>query len=121
MEAGQQPAFSITWVHVLSWTLSEAGRGPTLAAVLAPHTAKPWARAATAFAEGEPWEAADICAEMGAVSEEAYARLAAARMLAAEGRRAEADEQLRGALGFYRSVGARRYVQEGETLLAASA
>ncbi len=38
----------------------------------------------------------------------------------AEARRAEADEQLANALAFYRSVGATRYVVEGEALLAAS-
>jgi hypothetical protein len=36
----------------------------------------------------------------------------------AAGRRAEADEQLTRALGFFRSVGAARYVREGEALLA---
>ena len=39
----------------------------------------------------------------------------------AQGRRAEADEQLQQALAFYRSVGATRYVRECEALLAASA
>jgi hypothetical protein len=42
-------------------------------------------------------------------------------MLVDAGRRAEADVQLGRALAFYRGVGARRYVLEGETLLAASA
>jgi len=41
--------------------------------------------------------------------------------LVEEGRRAEADEHLRRALAFYRSVRATRYIREGETLLAASA
>jgi hypothetical protein len=39
----------------------------------------------------------------------------------AQGRRAEADEQLQQALAFYRSVGATRYVRECEALLPASA
>jgi class 3 adenylate cyclase len=47
--------------------------------------------------------------------------LRAARELVSAGRRAEADEQLRRALAFYRMVGATRYVREGEALLAASA
>jgi hypothetical protein len=34
------------------------------------------------------------------------------------GRRSEADEQLAAALTFYRSVGATRYVRQGEALLA---
>ena len=50
-----------------------------------------------------------------------FYRLCAAEQLVSEGRRAEADEQLRPALAFYRSVGAKRYVREGEALLAASA
>ena len=62
-----------------------------------------------------------FAAEIGAVTQEAYARLAAARRLVDAGRRAEADMQLGRALAFYRSVSARRYILEGEGLLAASA
>jgi hypothetical protein len=58
---------------------------------------------------------------MGIPSDEAFFRLRAAEQLVAEGRRAEADEQLRPALAFYRGVGANRYVREGEALLAESA
>ena len=65
--------------------------------------------------------AADVLAEIGAPPSEAFFRLRAAEALVAEGRRAEADEQLRPALAFYRGVGATRYVREGEALLAASA
>jgi hypothetical protein len=38
-----------------------------------------------------------------------------------EGRRAEADAELKRSLAFWRSVGATAYVREGEALLAASA
>jgi hypothetical protein len=55
------------------------------------------------------------------LSEEAFARLQAPRVLTERGERAEADVQLRKALAFYRSVGARAYVREGEALLAATA
>jgi hypothetical protein len=65
--------------------------------------------------------ASDIIGGMGIVTNEAFFRLRAAEQLVDEGRRAEADEQLRRALAFYRSVGATRYVREGEALLAASA
>jgi hypothetical protein len=81
----------------------------------------PGVRAGIAYASGDPVTAAEVCAEMGLPTEEAQARLAAARLLVAQGRRAEADEQLGRALAFYRSVGASRYVREGESLLAASA
>ena len=58
---------------------------------------------------------------MGARSAAGFFHLQAATRLAGEGPRAEADTQLNEALGFYRSVGASRYVREGEALLAASA
>jgi hypothetical protein len=58
---------------------------------------------------------------MGATTCEAFFRLHAAESFVAEDRRAEADEQLRAALAFYRGVGATRYVREGEALMAASA
>ena len=52
---------------------------------------------------------------------EALARVRAAKLLIAEGRRAEADEQLRRAIAFWRSVGATRYIRQAEKLLAATA
>ena len=121
LQAGRGLGFPVSGVHVLSWTLTAAGRGAELAAALEYLQDSPWARAGSAFAEGDPARAAEICAEMGALTQEAHARLAAARMLVEQGRRTEADEQLHRALGFYRSVGATRYVGEGESLLAASA
>ena len=48
-------------------------------------------------------------------------RLRAAGQLVEQGRRAEADAELRRALPFWRAAGATRYVLEGESLLAASA
>ncbi len=54
--------------------------------------------------------AAAVLGEMGDVADEAYARL-----------RSGLDAEVRRALEFYRSVGAMRYVREGESLLAASA
>ena len=63
----------------------------------------------------------EILAQMDAPAFEAFYRLRAAEAFVGEGRRAEADEQLRRALAFYRGVGATRYVREGEALLAASA
>jgi thioredoxin-like negative regulator of GroEL len=70
---------------------------------------------------GDLLRGAEIFAEIGHLPNEAYTRLRAAKQLVAEGRRTEADEQLRTALAFFRSVGATRYVREGEELLAASA
>ena len=81
----------------------------------------PWLRATAAVLARDLRAAADTYAEMGCPAPEAFFRLRAAEQLVREGRRAEADEQLRPALAFYRGVGATRYVREGEALLAASA
>ncbi len=79
-----------------------------------------WAEALQHYLTGEFERAAEVFAEMGAPRDEADARLRAAEKLVLEGRRSEADEQLQRALAFYRSVGATRYIRQGEELLAAS-
>jgi class 3 adenylate cyclase/tetratricopeptide (TPR) repeat protein len=78
-----------------------------------------WIDAERAVLRGDLVGAADIFFEIGDRVAEAFARLRAAEQLVAEGRRAEADEQLHESLAFWRSVGASRYVREGEALLAA--
>ena len=78
-------------------------------------------RIAAAILEGDLVRAADIQADEGWLAAEATLRLRAARELVAEDRRAEADVQLQQALAFYRSVGATRFIREGEALLAAAA
>jgi tetratricopeptide (TPR) repeat protein len=80
----------------------------------------PRIKAARAILDGDFLGAAALFVELGSVPEEAYARLRAAERFFAESRRAEADEQLTNALAFYRSVGATRYLVEGEALLATS-
>jgi hypothetical protein len=69
-----------------------------------------WERVATMVSAGAFHEAAEMLEEMGVRTYEAYCRL-----------RAETDEDVKKALEFYRSVGATRYIREGEALLAASA
>jgi hypothetical protein len=81
----------------------------------------PWLGAAVAYAGGELVRAAEIFSEIGALPEEAQARLEAATQLVRAGRRAEAEPELQQSLAFWRSVGAAGYVREGEALLAASA
>ncbi|HUF00879.1 MAG TPA: AAA family ATPase [Gaiellaceae bacterium] len=80
-----------------------------------------WSEAALAFLDDELERAATLLAVVGSRPDEAYVRLQAAERLVAEGRRAEADEQLQRALAFWRSVGATRYVRQGEALLAKTA
>ena len=80
-----------------------------------------WTEAIRAYAREEFVIAAEVLAQIGTKPDEADARLWAAQGLVAEGRRAEADEQLHAALAFYRSVGAAHYVRECEALMAESA
>jgi class 3 adenylate cyclase/tetratricopeptide (TPR) repeat protein len=81
----------------------------------------PWFEAQAAFLANEFERAAEIYGRAGSAGDEAFTRLRLAEQLAQQGRRAEADEQLQRALAFYRSVGATRYIREGEQLFAASA
>jgi len=70
---------------------------------------------------GDFEESADLLDDIGSVADAAYARMRAAEVLAAEGRRAEADAQVQQALVVFRSVGATAWANEAETLFAASA
>ena len=102
--------------------LGALGRGPELMAITAKarHETR-WLVAATAFVSGDYLRAAEVYAEAGSMPDEAFARLRAAEALIAEGRRPEGDEQLERALAFYRSVDAKAYLAEAETLLAKTA
>src|SRR2546423_4099988 len=114
--------FAALELAFFAWVAVMLGREAELVEVAERESFKsPWLRSALAVASRDFRAAADIHDEMGIVAHEAFFRLRAAEQLVAEGRRAEADEQLRPALAFYRSVGAARYVREGEALLAASA
>jgi predicted negative regulator of RcsB-dependent stress response len=62
--------------------------------------------------------AAEVLDSMGAARSAALVRLRAAQEFVRTGRRAEADDQLRRALGFFRSVDATRFIREAEALLA---
>jgi hypothetical protein len=105
--------FATSTLHILSWSVAAIGRGPELADAVTWFGDNPWARAAAAFALGDPVAAAETLRGIGAVSSEAFCRLEAAR--------AGHLAQLEPALAFYRSVGAERYVRECESLLATPA
>ncbi len=112
----------LSYVTPLALVASELGLEPELRAIAAAAPAEDRSAAALrALLEGEFVTAADAWGEMELLPLEAHARLRAAERFRAEGRHAEADEQLERALAFWRSVGATRYVRRGEMLLAASA
>jgi hypothetical protein len=114
--------FAVIDLHWQAWVAVTLGRESDLVEVMEPEPFKsPWLRAALAVTSRDFRAAADLFEGMGIASHEAFYRLRAAEQFVEEGRRPEADEQLRRALAFYRWVRATRYVREGEALLAASA
>ncbi len=80
-----------------------------------------WIAVGRATVERRFLETAEIYAAMPMRPDEAETRLRAAEQLLVEGRRAEADEQLRLAMDLWRSVGATWFIREAEKLLAATA
>jgi class 3 adenylate cyclase/tetratricopeptide (TPR) repeat protein len=103
------------------WAADLLDRCEELAAHLDEMDTRLRTRASRALLSRDFAGAAELFDEMGARRAAALARLRAAEVLVGEGRRLEADEHLGRALAFFRSVGAARYVQRGEALLAASA
>jgi hypothetical protein len=116
LEAGFVPYYAAYDVASVIYAL-----GTKSASLRIPEMNELWRSVEDALLEGRLVDVADRLGDLGLKPNEAHARLGAARDLVAEGSRAAADEQLRPALAFYRSVGASRYISEGETLLAASA
>ena len=102
--------------------MADLGRGDALreAADGAP-VGEPWRLVVDALVQGDYVTAADRYADVGAKTYEAHSRFRAAKRLLDRGQQAAAAEQLGRALAFYRSVGATRYLREGEALLRASA
>jgi len=89
----------------LGVVLAELGeQGARLDAIPLPPSR--WLEAARAFVAGDPLHAAGVYAAIGSRPDEAAARLAAARRLAAAGRAAEAQAELAAARAFHASVGA---------------
>ena len=80
-----------------------------------------WAEAARELMRGDFARAAEVYAAIGTQPDEADARLRSARAFVAAGRQTEASEQLGKTLAFYRSVGATRYLREGQALLVRTA
>jgi tetratricopeptide (TPR) repeat protein len=101
---------SAFWLLDLAYALVPLGRVEQVEEVLAavpPLTL--WGTAARAYAAGDLPAAAQTLDDMEAVPEAAYVRL-----------KSGVEEEVRRALEFYRPVGATRYLQEAERLLATS-
>ena len=114
--------FAAVEMHHVAWAARALGREAAVLEILEREGFRsPWVLTARAVSVGDLLQAAELLQEMSCITDESFYRMHAAAQLIGEGRRAEADEQLRRALGFFRSVGATWYLGEGEALLAASA
>jgi tetratricopeptide (TPR) repeat protein len=101
----------------LAWILTALGRADEfLAAAARAATSTRWLEAGTAYARGHVEKAADICAVIGVLPNEAYMRLRAGERMLDDGRPEAAEPQLRKALEFYRSVHADAYIRAAEAL-----
>jgi predicted ATPase/class 3 adenylate cyclase len=117
----RNPVEAVEWAVELAAGLVALARGDEfLELTRGPCSRTPWLDAAERFAAGDFAGAAEILRVIGVKPLEASARLRAAQALVAEERAAEADRQLAGALSFWRSVGAVRYVRSAEGLLGTS-
>jgi tetratricopeptide (TPR) repeat protein len=78
-----------------------------------------WRLPFAAVLEQDYARAADLFAKLGYV-DEGVMRLKAAEQLLRSGREAETEEQIEGALAFFRRLGATRYIREAEALRSAA-
>ncbi len=105
-----------------AWVFTGLGREAELVEAIERASAQtPWHEGARRIASGDLAGAAETYAEIGSVPDEVYARLRAAEQLVREGRRSDADAQLRLVLPVLAELGATAWQAEAEALLAASA
>ena len=110
------------WIADLAPVLAALDRGDDLIeAAQTVSAATRWLDAALAYVGGDLRQAAQLYAQIGSLPDQAFARLAAAKMLIAADRRSEAEPELARSLEFYRRVRADAQVREGETLLPTTA
>ncbi len=104
------------------YVLHRLGRSAELLALVESTPDSPLRDAARHWLGGDIRAAAAVYAAMEVIPVgEGLARLAAGRELAMQGRRKEADVELRRAIEVFRPMRARRYVQEAEALLSTAA
>lgn len=104
------------WPFYLAAALDTLGQSDEFEERIADAAASRWLDTARSFASADFVDAADILAEIGSLPDEALTRLRAAEALAAEGREAEAREQLDRAAAFFREVEATAWLAQAEAL-----
>ena len=102
--------FGVMESPMLAWAAVELGREAEVVEVFERQQWKPlWLQASLAVAARDFRGAADLCAEIGTTTLEAFFRLQSGRA-----------EDVRAAVEYFRSVGATRYLREAEALLASA-
>ena len=116
---GPEPVIGWSWWIVpATVVLSGVGRSEDILRLGGEELPSRWIKAARRWAKDDFAGAADLFDEIGSASDEAAARAAAAEVLVASGRRGEAAPSLARALELYRGMGATRWIQDTERLLA---
>jgi class 3 adenylate cyclase/tetratricopeptide (TPR) repeat protein len=108
------------WLKEVWFVLYRNGVEAELAPMLAEFVPTPWVEAVLALTNRDFAHAGHVYEQLGAQTFAADVRLWSAGWLRDQGRRAEADAELERSLAFWRSVGATRYIRDGERLLAAA-
>jgi class 3 adenylate cyclase/predicted ATPase len=120
-DAVDQAYWGDPWFTDLVLAAEILGRREEARRWLASRSDSPWLVAARALADQQFVAAAESLDSMGAARLAALVRLGAAQQLIKTGRPTDADDHLRQALAFFRSVDATRFIREAEALLAISA
>jgi class 3 adenylate cyclase/tetratricopeptide (TPR) repeat protein len=102
------------WTADLALAAAELRRDSDIAPSLAAARPTPWVEAARAIGEGDFLHAAELYERIGSRPDEAFARLRAGESSPGRALSPQAADGLARALEFFRSVGAVRYVAEGE-------
>jgi tetratricopeptide (TPR) repeat protein len=116
LASGRELQFGVIALAAFAAAARLLGLDAEFLQALAVRARSPWTDAALAYGRGAYVEAAAALERIGTLPEEAEARLRAAALLAANGRRAEAEENLRRARAFYESVGATAHLPPAELL-----
>jgi hypothetical protein len=114
LRAGGDLQFAVVNLPLFAAAVDGLGLAEELLDALEGQPATPWLEVARAYVARDFVAAAELLREIGTKPDEAEARLLAGEQLVAESRRVDADEQLRRALDFYRSVDAQLYVRRCE-------
>ena len=118
---GQELQFAVIAIATFASAARLLGLDAELGKALEGRAPSPWIDAARAYASGDYVDAAAALKQIGSLPEEADAHVRAAELLAAQGRRDEAEQHLQQARAFYESVRAEAHLRPAQRLLSQTA